>query len=190
MGVMFTITLGDRIVNFHQIVPVGKLAALWVASALTLGIAVTPIAHAEGGYAGVGFGQSSVDVICDLDIRCNADDTDTALKIFGGYQFNPNFAIEIGYYDLGEATVTGTDSFFGSVTEKFKASGINFAVVGSFPVGERFTLMGKAGFFRWDLDARVNTSIGSGSLSDTGFGPMFGVGGAFNFSEKLGIRVE
>lgn len=177
--------------NFHQIVPMGKLAALRVVSALALGIAVTPIAHAEGGYAGVGFGQTSVDVDCILDISCSADDSDTALKIFGGYQFNPNFAIELGYYDLGEAKLTGTDSFLGFTRARAEASGINFAVVGSFPVTERFTLMGKAGFFRWEVDySEFTSSFGSYSASETGFDPMFGIGGAFNFSEKLGIRVE
>lgn len=177
--------------NLYQIAPVGKWAALRVALALALGIAVTPIVHAEGGYAGVGFGQASVDVDCDLDISCSKEDSDTALKIFGGYQFNPNFAIEVGYYDLGEASITGTDSLFGTVTSKAEASGFNFAIVGSFPVAERFTLMGKAGFFRWDMDASANSSVfGSASANETGFDPMFGIGGAFNFSEALGIRVE
>jgi OOP family OmpA-OmpF porin len=58
-------------------------------------------------------------------------------------------------------------------------------------VGERFGLMAKAGFFRWDMDLNVSSSVfGSGSASETGFDPMFGIGGLFNISEKLGVRVE
>ena len=153
-------------------------------------IAFTPMAQAEGGFAGVGYGKTSMDIVCDLDITCSADDSDTGFKIFGGYQFNPYFAFEVAYLDLGEAKASGTDSFLGSATATIEASGFNFAVVGSFPVGERFGLLAKAGLFRWDLDASVNTSIVSGSLNETGFDPMFGIGGSFNISEKFGVRVE
>jgi len=158
---------------------------------LAVGIAFTPMAQAQSGFAGVGFGQTSVDIECDLDISCNADDSDSGFKIFGGYQFTPNFAFEVAYLDLGEAKISGTDSFLGSTTATFEVSGFNFAVVGSFPVGERFGLMAKAGFFRWDMDLNVSSSVfGSGSASETGFDPMFGIGGLFNISEKLGVRVE
>ena len=158
---------------------------------LAAGFAFTPMAQAEGGFAGVGFGNTSVDIECDLDITCNADDSDTGFKIFGGYQFNPNFAFEVAYVDLGEAKITGTDSVLGSTTATVEASGFNFAVVGSFPVGERFELMAKAGFFRWDLDLNASSSVfGSGSESETGFDPMFGIGGSFNITNNFGLRVE
>jgi len=177
--------------NLYQMTLVGKFSALRVALALALGIVFAPLAQAEGGFAGVGFGQTSVDIECDLNITCSADDSDTGFKIFGGYQFNPNFAVEVGYYDLGEAKISGTDSFLGSTTGTFEASGFNVAVVGSLPLGERFELMAKAGIFRWDLDFNVSSSVfGSGSASETGFGPMFGIGGAFNFTKNLGVRVE
>ena len=159
--------------------------------ALVLGMVFAPLAQAEGGFAGVGFGQTSVDIECDLNITCSADDSDTGFKIFGGYQFNPNFAFEVGYYDLGEAKVSGTDSFLGSTTATIEASGFNFALVGSIPLGERFELMAKAGIFRWEMDVSATSSIfGSGSENETGFDPMFGIGGAFNFTKNLGVRVE
>jgi OmpA-OmpF porin, OOP family len=30
------------------------------------------------------------------------EDSDTAVKLFAGFNFNPNFAVEFGYVDLGE----------------------------------------------------------------------------------------
>jgi OOP family OmpA-OmpF porin len=177
--------------NLYQIAAVRKFSALRVALALALGIASGSMAQAEGGFAGVGFGQTSVDIECSLDISCNADDSDTGVKIFGGYQFNPNVAFEVAYVDLGEAKISGTDSVLGSTTATIEVSGFNFAVIGSFPVGERFNLMGKAGFFRWDLDLNASSSVfGSGSGSETGFDPMFGIGGSFNVTDKFGFRVE
>jgi hypothetical protein len=56
-------------------------------------------------YAGVNVGQSKVNIQCDLaGVTC--DDTDTASKLYAGYQLN-NFAAELGYADLGKATLTG-----------------------------------------------------------------------------------
>ncbi|HKQ25592.1 MAG TPA: outer membrane beta-barrel protein [Burkholderiales bacterium] len=177
--------------NLHQRTVVGKFSALRVVLTLALGIFFTPMAQAAGGFAGGGFGQTKVDIECDLDITCSSDDSDSGFKIFGGYQFNPNFAFEVGYYDLGEAKLSGTDSFLGSTTATIEASGFNFALVGSIPLGERFELMAKAGIFRWDLDVSATSSVfGSGSDSETGFDPMFGIGAAFNFSKNLGLRVE
>ena len=35
------------------------------------------------------------------------DETDTAWRLFGGYQLNRNFAAEIGYHNLGTVNFTG-----------------------------------------------------------------------------------
>jgi OOP family OmpA-OmpF porin len=144
------------------------------------------------GYAGAGFGQASVDLgPCDLDITCEDDDTDTAFKIFGGYQVNPNLAIEVAYLDLGEAKANGTDTVLGDTTLTIAISGFNLAAVGSIPVAERFELLGKAGFFIWDLDARVTSStLGSGSLSESGTAFMFGLGGLVKANDRVGVRLE
>ena len=121
--------------HLHPAERASKLAALPVGLALALGIAITPAAvQAEGWYAGAGFGQSKVDVDCDLDISCSANDTATAWKLFGGYQFQRNFAVEFGYVDLGKATLSGTDSVLGTTSASFEATGFNVAAVGFLPV--------------------------------------------------------
>ena len=159
-----------------------------------IGVLVTTFsmsAWGQGAYVGVGVGQASVDIECDLDISCTADDSDTAFKIYGGYKFTPNFAIEGGYVDGGEYKVSGSDSFFGTASATFEASGFNIAAVGIIPLSDRFSLHGKAGIFLWDLDVSVTSSTqGSGSLSESGTDPMFGVGGTFNITQRLGIVVE
>src|SRR3954467_10471470 len=55
-------------------------------------------------YVGGSIGQSKFKDACSGNppgVSC--DDKDTAWRIFGGYQFSPNFAAELGYHDLGEA---------------------------------------------------------------------------------------
>lgn len=161
-------------------------------------LAAGPLAaHAQGWYGGVGFGQSKADVECEpeyeallADISCSADDSGSAWKLFGGFKFSPNAAIEFSYIDLGEFTIKGTDSFFGSTRFSVEPTGFNIAGVGSVPVSSNFSLLGKIGLFLWDIDTRLGTSIGSASESDSGTDLMFGVGAAFEFTKGTALRVE
>jgi OOP family OmpA-OmpF porin len=166
-----------------------KIAAFLFA----FGVATVSIsAWAQGGYVGVGFGQTSVDLgPCELDISCTSDDSDTAFKIFGGYKFNPNWGIEGAYIDAGELSQSGTDSFLGTASATIEVSGINLAVLGIIPVSERFSLQGKAGLFLWDMDVSFTSSVfGPASLNEGGTSPMFGIGGTFNINKQIGILVE
>jgi OOP family OmpA-OmpF porin len=154
-------------------------------------VAISSIAQAQGWYAGVGFGQSKVDIECDLDITCSSDDTDTGWKLFAGNQFSPNAAVEFGYVDLGQMKASGTDSFLGITSVDLESTGFNLALVGFLPVGNTVNLMGKVGFFRWDLDVNASSSVfGSGSASDSGTDLMFGLGASFDIGKTTAVRIE
>src|SRR5436190_21204736 len=61
-------------------------------------------------YAGAGFGQSTFkdELSCQgsgAGVSC--DDKDTALKLFGGMQINPNFAAEATYQNFGKVSISG-----------------------------------------------------------------------------------
>ncbi|MHB1241067.1 MAG: hypothetical protein ACYC18_11270 [Gammaproteobacteria bacterium] len=83
---------------------------IWGMLLLGAGLAATPLVRAEG-YVGVNLGQSDWHASSgDLDAALagagvtaisSVDDTDFAYKLFAGYRFNPNFALEGGYVDLG-----------------------------------------------------------------------------------------
>lgn len=170
------------------------ISAAILATGISFAVAGTVVpasAIAEGFYLGAGTGQSSTDITCDLDISCNAKDTDTALKIFAGYQFNPNFGIEGGYYDLGKFSIDGNDSLFGVTRLAIEVSGLTLAAVGTIPLGERFRIFGKAGLFVWDADVSVESStFGNGSLGEDGTDPLIGVGASFDLVRNLALRVE
>lgn len=160
---------------------------------LTLGLAAIPqMVQAAEWYGGASVGQSKAkDIVCDLDITCSSDDTDTGWKIYGGYQFNPNGAIEFGYVDLGKAKISGTDSFLGATSASWETTGLTAALVGSMPVGQNVGLIGKLGLFNWDLDLNVSSSVfGSGSESASGTDLTFGLGLKVDLSKMTGIRVE
>jgi OOP family OmpA-OmpF porin len=132
------------------------------------------------GYAGIGFGKAEADV-AGIDLG-----DDTGMKIFGGYKFNKNIAFEAAYIDFGEITLTGN----GSLT--LEASGLDFSVVGSFPINQSFELFAKIGMLMWDADAiYVNVpGFGSGTESDDGSDIGYGFGANFNVGSNLAIRAS
>jgi OOP family OmpA-OmpF porin len=136
-----------------------------------------------GFYAGLSFGQSSADVDCSGLAQC--DDSDTAWKILGGYRFNRNLAAELGYTDLGE--VSAGDGGANTITAE--ATAFELVAVGSWPVSNEFSVYGKVGVFRWDVDA-TGTGMFAGSESDSGTDLTFGVGVQYDFTKQLGVRGE
>ena len=161
--------------------------------ALAIFIAIPSVSsRAQGFYAGFGAGQSSADLeTCDLDLSCTSEDTDTAYKLFAGYRFTPNWAIEAAYLDAGRLSQNGTDTVLGTASANFDVSGINLAALGIYPVTDRFSLQAKAGLFLWNLDVDVSSStLGAGSISESGNSPMLGVGASYGFTERIGVLVE
>jgi len=68
-------------------------------------------ALAEGFYAGVGLGQSTLDPHSYSGVTTrNADDNDTSKKIFAGYAFNDLLSVELGYTDLGKTSLQYLDN--------------------------------------------------------------------------------
>jgi len=151
----------------------------------------TPVS-AQNWYAGASAGQATAkDVACDLDITCSLDDSDTGYKLFGGYNFSKNLAVEFGYADLGEISASGTDTGLGTASLNIETTAIFVTVNGIFPVSQNVNLFAKAGMARWDMDLSATSSVlGSASLSDDGFDILFGVGASFDVSKTVSIRAE
>ena len=123
-----------------------------VAALLVLSAPLTAQAQA---YVGAGIGESR------LDGR-----SDTAAKMFGGYQFNPAFAIEAGYHDLGaarSASVTALEASF----------------LGSWELGNRFALLGRVGVYRAET-----------SGFGTNLGPVLGLGASYELTRNASFRLE
>ena len=139
----------------------------------------------KGWYLGATFGQSSMDLEdCGGGVDC--DDEDTAWRILGGYQVNRNFAIEVGYHELG----TATQSIPGLATLDFKANAFELLAVGMLPINNQFSLYGKAGIYRGEVKATLNVLGSSDSLKETNTDLTFGFGAQFNVTRELGLRAE
>ena len=154
-----------------------------VAFVLALAAASTPALSQDAGwYAGISFGQSKVKDLCTglggLGIT-SCDDKDTALTVFGGYQINKNFGVELGYVTLGEVSATAP-----GVTVTAEAKGFELVGVGTVPLNQKFSLFGKLGFFRWDVDA----SAPGVSTSESGTDLTYGFGVKYDFTTKFAVR--
>jgi OmpA-OmpF porin, OOP family len=134
-----------------------------------------------GGYVGGSFGQSTAS--CDVGgVGLSCDDKDTAWKVFGGYQINRNFAVELGYANLGEISITG-----GATRITVETTAWDLVGVGIFPINNQFSIYGKLGVYRATVD--VSSNVG-GSGDDSANGLTLGAGVRYNFTRNLGLQAE
>lgn len=101
------------------------------------------VASAQG-YAGALIGLSQFDVDCG-GLSC--DKSDTAFKVYGGYEVAPGFAVEVGYADFGKIKI-GSGHIKASV----------LSVVGAYRYAFSNELMGVARLGLGHVSA--NSSIG------------------------------
>lgn len=130
-------------------------------------------AHAEGLVVGGSIGTSRYkgDDVGGL----STDRSDTGGKIYGGYQFNPNFSLETGYATLGK---------FQSAAGEAKGTGVFVDAVGTLPLSNNFSLLGRVGAFNGKFE---NAFAGT---TDKGTNVKVGAGVQYDFSPNLGLRGE
>jgi OmpA-OmpF porin, OOP family len=134
-----------------------------------------------GFYVGAGVGKASIEVD---DAGFDADDT--AFKVFGGYNFNPNFAVELAFIDGG-----APDERFGPGSVEVAVDGINVSALGRLPVNEVFSVFGKIGFASYDVEVKGrfgNNVVASEDGSDEDL--SYGIGAAFNIGTAVELRGE
>ena len=122
-------------------------AALFVTSLLpTLASAAEP-----GAYIGAGFFGSRLNYDAPVENNLTArgfdiDRSGLGLKVFGGYQFNQNFAVEGHYAYQGDYEVqTGAGA-----ADKQDLWTIGVAGIASVPIGEVTSFYAKVGLAYWD----------------------------------------
>ena len=106
-----------------------------------------------------------------LGAAVGASKTDTnenSWKLYGGFQFNPIWGLELGYTDLGR--------YRGSDIESWSMAG-----TGALPLSDRWSLLGKLG-------AASNRPSFAGASNHTGL--LVGVGVGYSMAKNLGLRLE
>lgn len=177
--------------------------ATWAAIAA----ATSPAAMAEdlGWYGGANVGRSAATIddpritsglaAGGLGTSAISDrDRSTGFKLYGGYQFHRNFALEGGYFDLGKFGYTANTIPTGTLDGNIKLKGFNLDAVGILPITDRFSALGRVGLNY--AQARDSFS-GTGAVNVTNPNPSknstnykLGVGLQYAFTEALGMRAE
>jgi OOP family OmpA-OmpF porin len=151
-------------------------------------------------YIGLGFGQSR-SFLNNSQLNAAVGSPITSIsedkkgfggKFFAGKQFNQNFAIELGYFDLGKFDYSATNSKGGTLSRHTSVRGGNLDLIGILPMSQRFSIYGRVGA----TYAMVRDNIGGNiayageELRNKKFNPKAGIGLEYKLSEALALRGE
>lgn len=176
-------------------------------SLVILTLLASPLATAadEGWYVGASAGQTRADLnfnaanITALPPGVSItnsyyDNRDTGFKLFGGYQLNTNFAVEVGRFDLGDFGFTADASPLGISEGDFEIDGWFLDLVGTVPLTTKLDLIGRAGF---NHAYTVSHMRGIGSVPSTrptirgsDSNTKLGLGLQYALTDNLDLRLE
>ena len=175
-------------------------------AALIMAFTATPAAFAadeKGWYMGASLGQSESDIdkgkinataaaAGATSPSTTSDDKGDAWKLFGGYQFTKNWAVEFAYVDFGK-TSTDTTATNGRWKVEAAATGWSLAGVGTAMVSDNLGLFGKLGFLSYDNNAKLSTVNGpvvNINVSDSDTKALYGAGLKYNLTKQMSLRAE
>lgn len=184
--------------------------SIGVAMLMALFAAPAAMAEERGFYGIVGFGQSKADIDAS---GFTVDDEDTYKHVGVGYSFSDHIALEGGYLDLGQASISASGSASGTYYgSPFSATGTLSATAEAdgYYIGPRFTyplnkdlgVYGKVGVYFWDLKATASASgsltykgttyaaNASASATDDGSDPYWGFGLNYRLNDRFSVRGE
>jgi OOP family OmpA-OmpF porin len=142
----------------------------FIAAAMLVAGLSAAAAYAEGLYLGGSIGAPHFG---DGINGIAGDGSGASGKVFGGWQLNPNFALEGGLASLGRIN-NANGSVNGHATY--------LDAVGLLPLGANFSLLGSVGVTHVSL----NTSGGD----DAGVGLKLGVGAEYALTRNVSLRGE
>jgi OOP family OmpA-OmpF porin len=142
------------------------------------GMFVATSSIAGEGYIGVSAGIMNIE---DDSAGTGFSDTPISLKVFGGYEFNENIALDVAYFGTVQ---DAEDDMFGIPVE-ISLDGFTVRAVGAYPTSDNFSILGSVGY--WDGDAEASVLGISATAGEDGL--TLGVGGKYRL-ESMSIRGE
>ena len=208
-GLCVRVTSADVAMNNHTSLPrCGRAGpGAWPTLLALIVLPVLPALAQSDSYAygGLSVGQSRAKIdqdriangLAGTGLSLNSmskDQSDTGVRLFGGYQFNRYLALEGGIFSLGKFGFNATTSPVGTLSGDIKLQGASLDLVGTLPLGERWSLLGRVGMQR----ARATDHFaGTGAVSvlnpnprETANNSKFGFGIQYEFSRSFLMRAE
>ena len=175
-----------------------SIRKLAVAGLMTMVCAIANPAAAQdsGFYLGGGVGRAKTDI--DMTgIAGTVDESDTGWKLFGGYQINRYFGVEAGYADLGSSTFSGTLTTAvppfpagTAVGGDIEAEAWFVSAVGTLPITDRFSALGKLGVAFGKTEFSVSAGGLAGRVTDDSTEVTYGLGLKFDVTRNFSLRGE
>lgn len=154
---------------------------LLAAAVTALILPASAFASDPGFYLGGKIGAASTD---DRWI----DDSDTSFGVYGGYRFNPYFALEGEYTDFGNLEVDLSDLEINNARAEPRTWGVR--AVGFVPITPNLELLGSIGLHSFDLDPSDEEGfreiVGTKSSTDL----TYGIGAQYNFAGRMSLRTQ
>jgi OmpA-OmpF porin, OOP family len=158
-----------------------------------------PYIGAGGGSSSVSFNSSDF----NLGVPQTTDKGSTGFKVIGGVRINEYFALEAGYVDLGKFKTKYNGGAAGTAELDYKVSGIALSGIGSLPLTQDFSLLGRLGMFA--STAKLSLASASGPIatnlaaagitvgsSDSASATtlIYGAGVQYDFTKNISARIE
>jgi OOP family OmpA-OmpF porin len=122
------------------------------------------------------------------------DEHGSAFRLFGGWQMNRWVGLEAGYFDLGRFGYQATTTPAGTLAGKIKIQGLGLDLVGTLPLTERLSLLGRVGVqtarSRDDFNGTGAVVVTNPSPSARSTNPKLGIGLQYAFSPGFLMRAE
>jgi len=122
------------------------------------------------------------------------DKIDLGYKLYAGYEFNRNWSLEGGYFDLGEFNFNSATTPAGALDTNMKIRGFNLDLLGRAHFTERFSAFASLGVnyaLTQDTFTGSGAAIGfGGKLSERQANPKAGVGLEYAFTDSFSMRLQ
>jgi OmpA-OmpF porin, OOP family len=179
---------------------------LWpLAFLLSPGLFAQGLNTPTGIYLGFGAGESRARIdserirqgLLSEGLSTNSlteDGRDTGYKAYVGIPIHPNWAVEAGYFDLGRFGFNANTTPIGSLTGSARIRGLNLDLVGTLPITERWSLIGRVGAAyaqtqdRFSTTGAVAVNDPSPSRRETNY--KYGVGTQYALTPAVSLRLE
>jgi OmpA-OmpF porin, OOP family len=175
----------------------------------TMGLAVlaafastAALAADSGWYGGLSIGATKAEIEDEriqiglqprVVTSIEDESSDVGVKVFGGRQFTRNFALEAGYFNLGEFGYTA-NMVAGSENGRAKFQGVNLDAVGTLPITEKFAALARLGLTyteaktTFSSDGAIQPLRTNASKKEANY--KVGLGLQYAFTQALGLRGE
>jgi len=165
-----------------------------LAATCLIALSQPALARDSGAYLGAGFADGTLITACtNTTSACNSFSGNAQdsghLRLIGGYDFNKFVGIEAGWSALGTYKVRDVTASMDVGT--VKASAFTLAAKAGYKFASGWSAFGRLGL----ASVETQYTAGSGvpltiSASQRSTGIIFGLGGQYDFNEKIGIRAS